>query len=163
MEESKDDRPGDYDRQSKGQNQGQSRGQMLEQYSKILTEFFERMSSWEHSVVQHSEVSLPQMHLLEVVGNRGKLRMKELSEILGVTTGTVTVMVYRLEEKGYVARERDAGDRRSFFVTLTDKGSGEYVKHHKMHHHLIEEIVELLGDKGAEDFFTKIKEVYRLL
>lgn len=137
--------------------------QKLEEYSKTLTEFFERMSSWEHSVVQNTEVSLPQMHLIEVVGNRGKLRMKELSEILGVTTGTVTVMVYRLEEKGYVSRERDAEDRRSFFVSLTKRGAEEYGKHHKMHHHLIEEIVELLGDKEAEDFFSRVQEVYRLL
>lgn len=159
MEKSKEEKQGDYGRQGKSHSQGQ----MLEQYSKTLTEFFERMSSWEHSVVQNSEVSLPQMHLIEVVGNRGTLRMKELSEILGVTTGTVTVMVYRLEEKGYVTRERDAEDRRSFFITLTNKGAEEYGKHHKMHHHLIEEIVELLGDKEAEVFFAKIKEVYRLL
>lgn len=153
MKSSKEENTGDYDRKN----------QRLEQYSKTLTEFFERMSSWEHSVVQNSEVSLPQMHLLEVVGNRGTLRMKELSEILGVTTGTVTVMVYRLEEKSYVVRERDAQDRRSFFVSLTKKGTDEYGKHHKMHHHLIEEIVELLGDSEAEDFFAKVKEVYRLL
>ncbi|MDZ7794694.1 MAG: MarR family transcriptional regulator [Spirochaetia bacterium] len=62
------------------------------------------MNSWEQSVVSDSSVSLAQMHLLEVIGNRGEMRMKELAGILGVTTGTLTVMVHRLEEKGYIFR-----------------------------------------------------------
>ncbi|NBC25227.1 MAG: MarR family transcriptional regulator, partial [Bacteroidetes bacterium] len=62
-------------------------------YSRILTEFFDRMSSWEQGLVEGSGISLSQMHVLETLGNHRKLRMKELAEKLGVTTGTLTVMV----------------------------------------------------------------------
>ncbi len=86
---------------------------MNEMYSNILVEFFERMTSWENGIVEGREISLAQMHLLEVVGNHGSLRMKELSERLGVTTGTLTVMVHRLVSKGYLAREKDPEDGRS--------------------------------------------------
>src|SRR6056297_4314818 len=114
---------------------------LYEQYSRTLTEFFERMNSWEQSIVSDTGVSLAQMHLIEVIGNRGQMRMKDLSEILGVTTGTLTVMAHRLEEKGFIYRSKDEQDKRSYFIGLSDKGKQEYRHHHHMHFHLIEEIV----------------------
>lgn len=134
-----------------------------EDYSKTLTEFFERMTSWEQDLVSSSEVSLPQMHVIEVIGNHGRLRMKELADLLGVTTGTLTVMADRLEERGYVYRSRDSRDRRSYFIALTDKGFEEYRKHHRMHIRLVEEIVELLGKEEAASLFSKLKKIRNIL
>ena len=133
--------------------------QLYEEYSRTLTEFFERMNSWEQSVVSETGVSLPQMHLIEVIGNRGQMRMKDLSEILGVTTGTLTVMAHRLEEKGFIYRSKDEQDKRSYFIGLSDKGKQEYRHHHHMHFHLIEEIVDALGKKEAKEFFTHLKKL----
>ncbi|MCF7929464.1 MAG: MarR family winged helix-turn-helix transcriptional regulator [Spirochaetales bacterium] len=132
---------------------------LFEGYSRILTEFFERMNSWEQSVVSGTGVSLAQMHLIEVIGNRGELRMKELAGILGVTTGTLTVMAHRLEEKGYVSRSKDEQDKRSYFIRLTEQGVQEYRNHHHMHFHLIEGIVDALGEEEAEIFFSNLKKL----
>lgn len=136
---------------------------MKEKYSNILVEFFERMSSWENGVVSDRDISLPQMHLLEVVGNHERLRMKELSNKLGVTTGTLTVMVHRLVTKGYLAREKDPEDRRSYFVKLTKSGKSEYDNHHHLHGHLIEEIVNTLGESEAESFFNNLNKLQELM
>ena len=133
--------------------------ELYEEYSRTLTEFFERMNSWEQSVVSETSVSLAQMHLIEVIGNRGQMRMKELAEILGVTTGTLTVMAHRLEEKGFIYRSKDKQDKRSYFIGLSDKGKQEYRHHHHMHFHLIEEIVDALGKKEAKEFFTHLKKL----
>lgn len=46
--------------------------------------------------------------------------MKELAERLGVTTGTLTVAVDKLEKPGLVERKPHDTDRRSYFVILTD-------------------------------------------
>lgn len=136
---------------------------MKEQYSNILVEFFERMSSWENGVVADRDISLAQMHLLEVVGNHGELRMKELSEKLGVTTGTLTVMVHRLVTKGYLVKEKDADDKRSYFVKLTKSGEAEYDNHHNLHGHLIEEIINTLGEDTAESFFQNLNTIQKLM
>lgn len=58
-----------------------------EELTSLLVEFYERFSSWEQGVVRESGITLPQMHTLEVLGVAGDLRMKELAEKLGVTTG----------------------------------------------------------------------------
>lgn len=136
---------------------------MKEQYSNVLVEFFEKMSSWENGIVSDRQISLPQMHLLEVVGNNEVLRMKELSEKLGVTTGTLTVMVHRLITKGYLTKERDSEDKRSYFVKLTDLGKEEYENHHHLHGHLIDEIVNSLGEKDAESFFQNLNTIQELM
>ncbi len=136
---------------------------MKEHYSHILVEFFERLSSWENSIVADREISLPQMHLLEVVGNSEKLRMKELSEKLGVTTGTLTVMVHRLVTRGYLKKEKDPQDNRSSFVILTKAGLEEYENHHHLHGHLIEEIVSTLGEKDADRLFSLLNTIQELM
>ena len=136
---------------------------MNEQYSNTLVEFFERMSSWENGVVADRDVSLAQMHLIEVVGNHGNLRMKELSEKLGVTTGTLTVMVHRLVTKGYLVKEKDTEDKRSYFIKLTESGKSEYDNHHHLHGLLIEEIINTLGDGDAELFFNNLNTIQELM
>lgn len=60
--------------------------QNLEHLSQLITEFYDKMSSWEQSVVKETGYSLAQVHTIEVLGVHGALRMKELSEKLGITT-----------------------------------------------------------------------------
>jgi len=136
---------------------------MKEQYSSILVEFFERMSSWEIGIVSDKDISLPQMHLLEVLGNHDSLRMKELSDKLGVTTGTLTVMVHRLVTKGYLIKEQDSHDKRSSFLKLTEKGKKEYDYHHHMHGHLIDEIVTAIGEEESKSFFNNLEKIQEIM
>jgi DNA-binding MarR family transcriptional regulator len=55
------------------------------------------------------------MHLLQV---HGPLTPGQLAELSGLTTGTVTGVIDRLEEAGFVHRERDPSDRRKVIVEL---------------------------------------------
>ncbi len=49
----------------------------LEKLNQTLTEFYDKMSSWEQSVVKETGYSLAQIHTIEVLGCHGALRMKE--------------------------------------------------------------------------------------
>lgn len=129
----------------------------MEQFTERLVEFYEKLSSWEHDVVKGSGLSLQQMHTIEVLGNSRGIRMKELSEKLGVSTGTLTVMIKRLEKGGYVCRTRDPEDGRSFRLDITQKGEKVYVEHHMLHLRLSEHIVEILT-KDEELQFAQILE-----
>jgi DNA-binding MarR family transcriptional regulator len=57
------------------------------------------------------------MHLLQL---HGPLTPGRLAELSGLTTGTVTGVIDRLEDAGFVRRERDATDRRKVIVTLDE-------------------------------------------
>jgi len=55
-------------------------------------------------------------------GPEHRLSAGELARRTLVTTGGLTLRVRRLEEEGYVRRERDAGDNRMVHVELTPAG-----------------------------------------
>ncbi len=64
-----------------------------EDLSQLIIELYDKISSWEHEVVKKSGLSPAQMHAVEIIGHHQKLRMKELAAKMGITTGTLTVMI----------------------------------------------------------------------
>jgi len=49
-----------------------------------------------------------------------------IAELTGLTTGSATRLVDRLERAGYVVRERDAGDRRRVLVAMVPEKIAEF-------------------------------------
>lgn len=54
------------------------------------------------------------------------LRMRDLSEMLGIAARTTTTIVDSLEQDGLVERVRHADDRRAFLISLTDAGRAHF-------------------------------------
>ena len=129
--------------------------------SQLMLEFYEKMASWEHSVVKQTGLSPAQMHTIEMIGHHQSLRMKELASRMGITTGTLTVMIDRLEKAGLVIRQPNANDRRSFHIVLTDEGRRHFEEHHQLHLALTREITATLTDEEMqqlEHYLGKVME-----
>lgn len=59
---------------------------------------------------------------LDFLRREGSMTAGRLTELTGLTTGAITGIVNRLEERGYVRREKDATDgRRVLIVPVMDK------------------------------------------
>lgn len=134
-----------------------------EELTRLLIEFYERFSSWEHGVVRETGLTLPQMHTLEILGDAGDLRMTELAGRMGVTTGSLTVLVDRLERGGFVARKPHETDRRSIRVGLTDTGRELFEAHHRLHARLTEEIACALTPEELETLPDVLKRLMSCL
>mgnify|MGYP001813691234 CR=1 FL=1 len=122
----------------------------VSELSKKFIEFYDKLSSWEHSVVKDSGLSPAQMHTIEVIGHHQDLMMRELADRLGITTGTLTVAVDRLEKVGMVMRKPHEHDRRSWLIVLTDQGKSMYEQHNRYHEELTKEISHELSDQEIE-------------
>lgn len=122
----------------------------LEMLNQLITEFYDKMSSWEHSVVKETGYSLAQVHTIEVLGNYGHLRMKELANKLGITTGTLTVQVDKLVSANLVERLSHPEDGRAIVVSLTPKGQEIHQYHNQLHLSLIKELTRNLDAKDEE-------------
>lgn len=129
--------------------------------ARSIVEFYEKLSSWEHEVVRGSDLTPNQMHAIEIIGHEKSLRMKELAERLGVTTGTLTVAVDRLEQKQLIERQPHETDRRSYRVVLTPSGEKHFRKHHEFHVKLTEEIVSVLTPEELTCFNTVLGKVVK--
>jgi len=131
----------------------------VEKLSSILIELYEKMSSWEHAVVKESGLTPAQMHAIEILGHQESLRMKELAQKLGVTTGTLTVMIDRLEQNDLISRKPNENDRRSIVLVLTKKGQKYFKEHHKLHLELTSEITSSLNEDETKQFYTFIEKL----
>jgi DNA-binding MarR family transcriptional regulator len=128
--------------------------------SQQLVELYERFSSWEQDVVKSSGLSPAQMHTIEIVGHGGAaLRMKELAKKMGVTTGTLTVMIDRLEQQGLLHRTPHETDRRSYLIALTAKGQGLFAEHHQYHLRLTTEITATLTPEEQAGFSAVLAKI----
>ena len=72
----------------------------LDEFDLTYTQYITMMVLWEHR----------------------ELRAKELGQRLYLDSGTLTPLLKRLEEKGYVTRRRSKEDERDLIVTLTKQG-----------------------------------------
>ena len=57
-----------------------------------------------------------------VLWEQGEISVKQLGEILYLDSGTLTPVLKKLEQKGYLHRERSKEDERVLLVTLTETG-----------------------------------------
>lgn len=57
-----------------------------------------------------------------VMWEKKELKVKDVGRYLYLDSSTLTPLLKKLEEKGYVARQRSAEDERDLIVTLTDSG-----------------------------------------
>jgi len=140
---------------------------MSSDYLKLLSQeiiqFYEKLHSWEHAVAKSTGLSPQQNHTIEIIGNEGSIRMKPLSKKLGVTTGTLTVMIDRLEKAGFVSRKKDTNDGRAFNVVLTDQGNAIHLEHHAYHLKLAEDIKEHLPNEESDIFLKLISKINTFL
>ena len=57
-----------------------------------------------------------------VMWERKSINVKELGDSLFLDSGTLTPLLKKLENKGYITRKRSKTDERNLIVTITEKG-----------------------------------------
>lgn len=71
--------------------------------------------------VRSREISRSEMEVLSILRD-GPRRITELTELEGIAQPTMTLLVKRLEERGWVRREGQPDDGRVVMVSLTEAG-----------------------------------------
>lgn len=128
-----------------------------------IIEFYEKLSSWEMAVVKDNGFSLPQVHIVEILGLNGPMRMKELAAKIGVTTGTLTVQIDKMVKAGLVLRRAHETDRRSILVELTAPGQMMFEEHDKLHMQLTTDLTVKFSETERMqmlDFFNRINKEF---
>jgi DNA-binding MarR family transcriptional regulator len=85
------------------------------------------------------------------------LKMSELSLVLKVSNGNVTVIVDRLVEDGYVDRNPVPGDRRAHCVSLTKAGKQQFMILAKAHEEWVNELLLALSPDDVKMMTGQLK------
>lgn len=130
-----------------------------EELSKTIIEFYEKLTTWEDGVVKDSGLTTSQNHAIEIVGHEGAIKMRKLADKLGVTTGTLTVSIDRLEKKALLRRVPHKSDRRSYLIELTEKGQKVFKMHHNHHLNLTREMMTDFSEQEQAALYQSLKKM----
>ncbi|MET3059734.1 MarR family transcriptional regulator [Serratia marcescens] len=67
-------------------------------------------------------VTYPQYLVLNVLWEQGGQSIGQIGDTLMLETSTLTPLLKRLENEGFIRRERSQDDERKVLITLTEKG-----------------------------------------
>ena len=68
------------------------------------------------------DLTYTQYIAMMVLWERRETNVKEMGECLFLDSGTLTPLLKKLEQKGYIERHRSKEDERNLMITITDEG-----------------------------------------
>ena len=141
------------------------RREAAEELNHMLVELFHEILEVEELAVKKAtqkELTMTEIHTLVAIRHEDD-RMSEVADRLGVTISTLTTAIKKLECKGYVVREKDAGDRRIVHVSLTEKGKSTCKAHEQFHSRMIEAAVKGLSEDEVEALSHSVEQLQQFL
>jgi DNA-binding MarR family transcriptional regulator len=96
-------------------------------YLQINQALFSLAHAYESRLAQETarnvlDLALSDCSTLMVLGQFAPLNARQLSRLMDINPGTISVYVQRLVKKGLVQRERDQEDRRNWWLSLSESG-----------------------------------------
>jgi MarR family 2-MHQ and catechol resistance regulon transcriptional repressor len=105
-------------------------------------------------------LSFPQLHLLAILKKGGGiLTTGQIGLEMVKASQTITGLVDRLEEPGFVERVFDRSDRRKTWVRITEKGERKLADAFPVANRLAEELSSVLTDQELQDFQAKAEKL----
>lgn len=99
--------------------------------------------------------------ILLLLAHNRDVTQKQLAQTLAVAAPGMTVLLDRLAARGLVARERNAGDRRSQFVRLTEEGEALARRAHEVSLSMEQELLRHLSAAEQAMLFELLAKVAR--
>jgi DNA-binding MarR family transcriptional regulator len=108
--------------------------------------------------VHAPEISRTEVEVLSILTERPR-RITELAELEGVAQPTMTLLVKRLEQKGWACRERLPGDGRVVMIAITDAGGAAQQRFRERFLTALRTDLRDLSDRQLDDLAAAAKTV----
>lgn len=102
-----------------------------------------------------------EVYLLQILRKKGGCSVTALAPMLGVTPGTVTNLTDRLNNKGYVVRERGEEDRRVVQIMPTEEGLELVDKINEDRIAMLDKVFQSLDEKTIDDLVRLLDGIDR--
>ena len=94
-----------------------SREELAGEIQQRMIRFIAEVVLYNHAVSAKVGLGASDSQFMTLLQTYGPLTPRQLAEYTGLTSGTITGVIDRLESHGFVTREPDPGDRRKVVVT----------------------------------------------
>lgn len=115
--------------------------------------------AYSHQASSALGLSSTESEILNLLGLEGSRTAGEIAHATGLSSGTITGVLDRLEEGGYVRRQRHPTDRRKVVITADPDALARVGRMFDAHE---QTLASVLGDYGANDLETVAQFLARL-
>jgi len=106
-----------------------------------------------------SSLSITEFSVLEVLYQKGKQTIQQIGNCILISSGSMTYVIDKLEQRGLLCRNACPDDRRVIHVTLTDKGNTLMEEIMPKYHELVDDMFDSLISDEAETLVHLLKKV----
>ena len=133
--------------------------QVLKQAIDLISRLMSEMEAEAFEKDGFSNLSMRQMHYLEIIAQLDQPTFSELAEKLAVSKPSVTAIVQKLIKLGYVKKVQSQEDLRVYHIVLTIKGQQFTEMHDKTHQLLAERLTQNLNKQDIHQLAVLLKKV----
>jgi DNA-binding MarR family transcriptional regulator len=106
---------------------GGARGRLLEELADVSRRYMASYALFNQALADHVGLHPTDVQCVNLLSlEDGPVTTGRIAEMTGLTTGSATRLVDRLEKAGYVVRERDVVDRRRVLVVTVPEKIAEF-------------------------------------
>ena len=129
----------------------------------IITRTVTQMQGAVLEAGEFADLSVRQITCLDLIVHGEEPTATELARALQVTKPTVSALLARLVQNGYVRKERSQTDARAWHVHLTERGAAVMAAHRAVHEGIAARLVRNLDETERAQLATLLTKVVALL
>ena len=124
-----------------------------------VSAYMGRMEEEAKEQYNFKELTLTQMHYLEMISALVNPNLTELAAAMKLTKPTITVLVDKLIEKELVLKVQSDADRRNTHLHLTERGKLINQMHEYAHRRMAEEIEKKINGEEALELARLLEKI----
>jgi len=133
----------------------------LEEIIAKLSAYMSRMEEEAKEQFSFKDLTLTQMHYLEMISELKNPNLTELAVAMKLTKPTITVLVDKLIEKELVYKVKSDADRRSTHLHLTERGKLINQMHEYAHRRMAEQIEQKIDAAEMAQLILLLEKIMK--
>ncbi len=133
----------------------------MEEIIAKLSAYMSRMEEEAKEQFNFKDLTLTQMHYLEMISELKNPNLTELAAAMKLTKPTITVLVDKLIEKELVYKVQSDADRRSTHLHLTERGKLINQMHEYAHRRIVEQIEKRIDAEEIAQLILLLEKIMK--
>ncbi|MFJ7978325.1 MarR family winged helix-turn-helix transcriptional regulator [Peribacillus sp. NPDC096379] len=109
--------------------------------------------------IAKNKLGITEFSVLEVLYQKGKQTIQQIGNSILISSGSMTYVIDKLEQRGLLSRNACLNDRRVIHVILTDDGNELMKKVMPIYHEFVNHMFDSLDSDEAETLVQLLRKV----
>jgi len=135
------------------------RKKIIEEITETLYSIRRQIASETHLLFDKMQITHPQWIVIHYVRKSGIINVKDLANLLGITSSAATQIVDGLVKKGFLLRKRNTEDRRILNIELSLEARGKFNSVKSASFNTLSSLFDALNDEELKNYCDLNKKI----